>query len=176
MPSSLRWALISTLGHNKCKAEGINIDQGPQQRLNTWNPWLSLILVSCSITDKVMKDYIVYRPYMVFFGLVNGLYTSVFKVSRINPYISAAAWQSQHVWSDFAVRMKKDWVLSYPYSTQRRLIRLGGCQGWSEFSLAHRSFCWFCHAVAHLFLVIHARLNHVCQPINSEAPCFGRHK
>ena len=29
----------------------------------------------------------------------------------------------------FAVRMKKAWVLSYPLSAQRRLIRLGGCQG-----------------------------------------------
>ena len=34
-----------------------------------------------SITDKAMKDYIVYKPYLVFFGLMNGLYTSVFKVS-----------------------------------------------------------------------------------------------
>ena len=32
----------------------------------------------------------------------------------------------------FAVRMKKPWVLSYPLSAQRRLIRLGGCHGWSE--------------------------------------------
>ena len=32
----------------------------------------------------------------------------------------------------FAVRMKKAWVLSYPLSAQRRLIRLGGCLGWSE--------------------------------------------
>ena len=39
------------------------------------------------------------------------------------------------VWSVFAVRMKKSWVLSYPLSAQRRLIRLGGCQGWSESSL-----------------------------------------
>ena len=39
----------------------------------------------------------------------------------------------------FAVRMKKAWILSYPFSAQRRLIRLG----------AH-SFCWFCHVVAHL--------------------------
>ena len=35
----------------------------------------------------------------------------------------------------FAVRMKKAWVLSYPLSTQWRLIRLGGCPGWSESSL-----------------------------------------
>ena len=34
----------------------------------------------------------------------------------------------------FAVRMKKSWVLSYPLSTQWRLIRLGGCPGWSEAS------------------------------------------
>ena len=35
----------------------------------------------------------------------------------------------------FAVRMKKAWVLSYPLSAWQRLIRLGGCTGWSESSL-----------------------------------------
>ena len=35
----------------------------------------------------------------------------------------------------FAVRLKKLWVLSYPLSSQKRLIRLGGCPGWSESSL-----------------------------------------
>ena len=35
----------------------------------------------------------------------------------------------------FAVRMNKAWVLSYPLSAQRRLIRLDGCPGWSESSL-----------------------------------------
>ena len=44
----------------------------------------------------------------------------------------------------FTVRMKKPWVLSYPLSTQwRLLIRLGGCPGWSESSLGAHSFCWF---------------------------------
>ena len=33
---------------------------------------------------------------------------------------------------DFAVRMKKAWVLNCPLSAQRRLIRLGGCPDWSE--------------------------------------------
>ena len=37
--------------------------------------------------------------------------------------------------SVFADHMKKPWVLSYPLSAQRRLIRLGGCPGWSESSL-----------------------------------------
>ena len=32
----------------------------------------------------------------------------------------------------FAVRMKKPWALSYPLSTQQRLIRLGKCPVWSE--------------------------------------------
>ena len=36
------------------------------------------------------------------------------------------------VWSVFAVRMKKAWVLSYPLSAQWRLIILGRCPGWSE--------------------------------------------
>ena len=34
-----------------------------------------------------------------------------------------------------AVRLKQNWVLSYPLSAQRRLIRLGGCPGGSESSL-----------------------------------------
>ena len=54
------------------------------------------------------------------------------------------------VWSVFAVRMKKAWVLSYPLRAQRRLIRLGGCPGWSESLLGAQSFCWFCHEAAHL--------------------------
>ena len=67
--------------------------------------------------------------------------------------IWAASWQNQQhgmciqlrqislgirpVWSSvFAVRMKKDWVLSYPLSAQRRLlIWLGRCSGWYESSL-----------------------------------------
>ena len=50
----------------------------------------------------------------------------------------------------FAVRMKKVWVLSCPLSAQRRLIRLGGCPGWSEYSLGAQSLCWFCHEAARI--------------------------
>ena len=39
---------------------------------------------------------------------------------------------------------------SYSLSAQRRLVRLGGCPGWSESSLGARSFCWFCHASAQM--------------------------
>ena len=44
-----------------------------------------------------------------------------------------SAWASAKIWV-FAFRMKKIWFLSYPLSAQRRLIRLGGCPGWSEFA------------------------------------------
>ena len=50
----------------------------------------------------------------------------------------------------FAVPMKKAWVLSYPLSAQRRLIRLGGCPGWSEPSLGAQSLCWFWHVAAQI--------------------------
>ena len=71
--------------------------------------------------------------------------------------------------------MKKHWVLSYPLSAQRRL--------WSDWADAqadlslcwmHRSFCWFCHEVAHLIWVVSVnesvrirkhvskRSNHLC--------------
>ena len=43
----------------------------------------------------------------------------------------------------FAVRMKKAWVLSFPLSAQRRLIRLGGCPDWSESSWPHSHFVCF---------------------------------
>ena len=43
----------------------------------------------------------------------------------------------------FAVRMKKAWVLSCSWSAQRRLIRLGGCPGWSSSSLSHSHFVGF---------------------------------
>ena len=38
-------------------------------------------------------------------------------------------WQPPSLIRVFAVRMKKAWVLSYPLSAQRRLIRLGGSPG-----------------------------------------------
>ena len=56
----------------------------------------------------------------------------------------------------FAVRMKKAWVLSYPFSAQRRL--------WSDWADAQadlslrwahsESLCWFCHEVAQLQYVL----------------------
>ena len=63
----------------------------------------------------------------------------------------------------FAICMKKPWALSYPLSTQGRLIRLGRCPGWSELSLCAESFCWFCHDAAHLIssgLCVRASLVH----------------
>ena len=53
----------------------------------------------------------------------------------------------------FAVRMKKAWVFSYQMSAMRRL--------WSDWVDAqadlslrwvHRSFCWFCHEAADIFV------------------------
>ena len=57
------------------------------------------------------------------------------------------------VWSEFTVRMKKPWFFSFPLSGQWRLIRLGGCPGWSESSLGAHVICWFCYAAA-LFTVV----------------------
>ena len=34
--------------------------------------------------------------------------------------------------------------------TAKTLIRLGGCPGWSEYSLGAYSVCWFCHVAAHI--------------------------
>ena len=53
--------------------------------------------------------------------------------------------------SVFTVCMKKPWVLSYPLSTQRRLIRLGRCEGWSESSLAAQVILLVCCKLAHIY-------------------------
>ena len=59
----------------------------------------------------------------------------------------------------FTVRMKKAWALSYPFSAQRKLIRLGGCPGWSESSLGAQSFCWFCHEAAQIIFPWQSSVN-----------------
>ena len=51
------------------------------------------------------------------------------------------------VWSVFAARMKKPWVLSYPVSAWRRLWADAQAD---QSSLGVHSFCWFCHVVAHI--------------------------
>ena len=56
------------------------------------------------------------------------------------------------VWSVFAVRMRKPWILSFPWSAQQRLIRLCGNAGWSESLLSAHHFCWFCHAAAQIVM------------------------
>ena len=57
------------------------------------------------------------------------------------------------VWSESS--LCAPWVAkgaSFFSCGQRRLIRVGGCPGWSESSLDAHSLCWFCHVAAHFFL------------------------
>ena len=57
----------------------------------------------------------------------------------------------------FAVRMKKAWVLSYPLSTQQRLIRLGDAQADLSLCWVHMPFYWFCCALAQIRLWVFIR-------------------
>ena len=50
----------------------------------------------------------------------------------------------------FTVRSMGSWGSKLSSCGQRRLIRLGGCPGWSESSLGAHSFCWFCHVVTNM--------------------------
>ena len=60
------------------------------------------------------------------------------------------------VWSIFADRMKKPWVLSYPLSAQRRLWSVWvDAQADPSLHWAHRSFCWYCHAAAYIRIFWH---------------------
>lgn len=38
---------------------------------------------SKTISDRTIKDFAVYRPYCVFFGLINGIYECFFKVCKL---------------------------------------------------------------------------------------------
>ena len=53
---------------------------------------------------------------------------------------------------DFAVRMKKPWLLSYCLNAQRRLIRLGECPGWSESSLGAHAILLVLSCCAHIYM------------------------
>ena len=57
----------------------------------------------------------------------------------------------------FAVRMKKAWVLSYPFSAQRRLWS-DWADAQAESSLGAQSLCWFCHVTAHIYYVLYVRM------------------
>ena len=52
---------------------------------------------------------------------------------------------------DFAVRIKKAWVLIYPLSAQRRLWSdWANAQADLSLRWAHMSVCWVCHEAAHV--------------------------
>ena len=66
------------------------------------------------------------------------------------------------VWSVSSLSAwRKRGSLATHWAQAKTLIRLGGCPGWSESDLVAHSFCWFCHAVAH-----------VIKAFNSTS-CFG---
>ena len=113
------------------------------------------------------KAAFIYKFHLAFYTLCKSqklwICKNIFLLSFLHPdlylnYYWVAGWQNQqsecapsedsdqpgHLIRVFAVRMKKAWVLSYPLSAQRRLIRLSGCPGWSESSLGAQSR-WFCH-------------------------------
>ena len=56
--------------------------------------------------------------------------------------------------SVFVVRSMGSWGHNVSLCGKWRLIRLGGCPGWSEFSLGAQAFCWFCHVAAHFLILL----------------------
>ena len=81
----------------------------------------------------------------------------------------AVAWQNQETDVCTHRRLRPAWAFAqsdqsslsawrsigtfgYPSSAQRRLISLVRCPGWSCLRWVHRSFCWFCYAVAQIFI------------------------
>ena len=55
------------------------------------------------------------------------------------------------VWPVFTVRMKKAWVLSYPWVHSEDWSDWVDAQADLSLCWAHRTFCWFCHEVSHIY-------------------------
>ena len=59
-------------------------------------------------------------------------------------------WSESSLWAQWVAKGSLGPKLSS--CGQRRLIRLGGCPGWSESSLGGKPHCWFCCEAAHIRL------------------------
>ena len=120
--------------------------------LKTIHIWCGLTLYQTLSWMQTVSQWLIFTVWMLWCTFCNNshLMTKPTKwhVRQAKTQISLGI---RPVWSVFAVRMKKHRVLSYPLSAQRRLIRLGGCQGWSESLLGAHSFSWFCHEAVHVF-------------------------
>ena len=89
----------------------------------------------------------------------------------------------------FAVRIKKDWVLSYPLSAQRRLwsvwaslISLGGRPGWSESSLGAQMILfvsswggsyYLCQKLQQTYVNVEKKHKHA-NPSGPHSDCFSK--
>ena len=122
---------------------------------------LRVVSKSCRQNDKgavwsgstlVVQTFLSKSRY--FFGWLHYLSHRMTKPTKwhVRPVKTQISLGIRPVWSVFAVRMKKYWVLSYPLRAQWRL--------WSDWANAQadlslhcaQSFSWFCHEVSHLFV------------------------
>ena len=67
--------------------------------------------------------------------------------------VCPAKTQIRPFWSVFAVHMKKTGVLGYPLSASKDWSDWAYAQADLSLPWVHRSFCWFCHAVAYSIFV-----------------------
>ena len=116
---------------------------GPHQaplHLVTWNPPILKVMriMIPSFRQQVLDKHSVDQERAVWSR------STLFAILHMHVSLSvkttwAASWQKPTIWPSlirvFAVRMKKAWVLRYPLSAVKMLIRLGRCPGWSEPSL-----------------------------------------
>ena len=90
------------------------------------------------VESQVAKDKIVFKPKQYFTAQSPSKYeTQHDKTNKMTCALSEDSFGICPVWTVFAVRMKKHWVLSYPLIAQWRLWSdwADGYPGWSESSL-----------------------------------------
>ena len=116
-----------------CKKGSYHIGLGEQFRQSIW----------CSLTHRELEGF-GKEPHTWLYWGAGHAHLSHLMTKPTKWHVCPAKTQISlgicPVWSVFALRMKKAWVLSY---------QLSRCPGWSESSLGAQSLCCFCHEVAH---------------------------
>ena len=111
-------------------------------------PWYSVIEFDCKWWIFSLRNWLKYEP-------------AHDKTNKwhMHPAKTQISLGIRPVWSVFAVRMQKAWVLSYPLSAQQ-ITWSDWADAQADLSLrwAHMPFCWFCHALARIVLTVSIRM------------------
>ena len=152
----------SRTGEYTCKYKMLSLQVSLDAHV--YNDVAVLSLWQSDMPHHYTKLYVFYDSAFGYFALLSFQFSSIQdrtiwaatcqnQQNECAPSEDRSAWASAQ--SDQSLRCPHEESLG-PYlhieRTVKTLIRLGGCPGWSEYSLGAHSFCWFCHVAAHIVI------------------------